>query len=194
MLFRSKGTFIVGFTDFPPMGYRVDGVDMGFDLDLAKEVMERMGVTLVTRYIEWDAKVNELESRRIDAIWNGLTITEERRLQITFSEPYFNNELVIVTRSDSTINSISDLAGINVGVENTSSADLNISGNTSLLASLDELKKYDNSASAILALRAGQVDAVVVDQIYARYVVLANNPNEFRVATETLGDEFYGIG
>ena len=189
-----KGTFIVGFTDFPPMGYRVDGVDAGFDLELAAEVMDRLGVELITRYIDWGSKVMELESRRIDAIWNGLTITEERRLEITFSEPYFNNELVIVTRSDSTINGIADLAGLDVGVENTSSADLAVSGNATLSASIDELKKYDDSATAILALTAGQVDAVVVDLIYARYVVLQNNPTSFRLAGETLGDELYGIG
>lgn len=189
-----KGTFILGYTDFPPMGYRQDGVATGFDIELAQAVIERLGVTFVTRYIDWQSKEFELKSRRIDAIWNGLTITDERKLEITFSEPYFNNRLVMVTRAASTIETVSELSGVKVGVETTSSADLAVSGNTTLLNSLNELKKYNDSATAILALRAGQVDVVVVDEIYARYVVMVNNPTEFRIADETLGDELYGIG
>lgn len=189
-----KGTFILGFTDFPPMGYRENGVDKGLDIDLAREVISRLGVEFQTRYINWQSKEFELEARRIDAIWNGLTITEERKLMITFSEPYFNNHLVVVTRANSTIDSKQDLAGVKVGVENTSSADLSLNRDPALLASFDELKKYDDSATAILALRAGQVDAVVVDEIYARYVVMLNNPGDFRIASEQLGDELYGIG
>lgn len=189
-----KGTFILGFTDFPPMGYREDGVNKGFDIALAGEVMDRLGVDLITRKIDWDAKVNELKSRRIDAIWNGLTITEERKLEVTFSEPYFNNQLVIITKAASTIESISDLANCNVGVESTSSSDQTITTNTVLLNSLKELKKYDDSAGAILALQAGLVDAVVVDEIFARYEVMAKNPGVFRVAEEGLGDELYGVG
>lgn len=63
-----KETFIVGFTDFPPMGYEENGKATGFDIELAEAVMEKLGVKLETRYIDWDAKVLELKCKRIDAV------------------------------------------------------------------------------------------------------------------------------
>ncbi len=77
------------------MGFSEQGQATGFDIELATKVREEMELNLVTRYISWDAKVLELNSKRIDAIWNGLTITEERKLEMTFSKPYFENNLVI---------------------------------------------------------------------------------------------------
>lgn len=88
---KNKGEFVLGFTDFPPMGFSDRGVVTGFDIELAAAVTEKMDVKLVTRYIDWDAKVLELNSKRIDAVWNGFTITGERKQEVTFSKPYFAN-------------------------------------------------------------------------------------------------------
>ena len=104
--------------------------------------MEKLGVKLETRYIDWDAKVLELKSKRIDAVWNGLTITEERKLEMTFSKPYFDNNLIIISKASSNINTISDLANKNIGVENQSSADIATSKKTEITASVKEIKKY----------------------------------------------------
>lgn len=188
-----KGTFILGYTDFPPMGFLEDGEPSGFDIEIAKLVFERMGVQLEFRYIDWDAKVVELKSRRIDAIWNGLTITDERKLEMTFSKPYFDNSLVIISKTGSNINTIADLSGKTIGVETSSSADISVGKNTTILNSIEEIKKYNTSSEAILALNAGLVDAVVVDVIYARYVVMKNN-NTYQIGTEIIGSEQYGIG
>lgn len=188
-----KGTFVLGYTDFPPMGFLEDGEPTGFDIEIAKLVFERMGVDLEFRYIDWDSKVVELKSKRIDAIWNGLTITEERRLEMTFSKAYFDNNLIIISKAGSNINTIANLASKNVGVENSSSADIAVSKNTTILDTVDEVKKYNTSSEAILALNAGLVDAVIVDEIYARYVVTKNN-NNYQIGTEIIGSEQYGIG
>lgn len=189
-----KNTFILGFTDFPPMGFTNQGKDTGFDIELAEAVMDKIGVSLVTRYIEWDAKVFELNSKRIDAVWNGLTITEERKLEMTFSKPYFENSLVILSELNSGITSRSDLTNKKVGVELSSSADIALTKETALIKSLKEVKKYDNSSSAFLALNAGQIDAMIVDEIYARYVVIKENPNQYQVSEDVIGGEFYGVG
>ena len=75
----SKGQFVMGLDDnFPPMGFRNEkGEIVGFDVDLAKEVTKRMGVTLKLQPIDWNAKEQELNTGNIDCIWNGFTITEE---------------------------------------------------------------------------------------------------------------------
>lgn len=190
---EDKGTFVLGYTDFPPMGFLEDGEPTGFDIEIAKLVFERMGVKLELRYIDWDAKVVELKSKRIDAIWNGLTITDERKLEMTFSKPYFDNNLIIISKTGSNLNTIEDLANKNIGVENSSSADISVSKNTVITGSVKEVKKYNTSSEAILAMNAGFVDAVIVDEIYARYVVMKNN-NQYQIGSAIIGSEQYGIG
>mgnify|MGYP003332953281 CR=1 FL=1 len=77
---KARGTFVLGLDDsFPPLGYRDDNNEIvGYDIDLAKEVAKRLGVEFKAQPIDWDAKEMELETGKIDCIWNGFTITEER--------------------------------------------------------------------------------------------------------------------
>ena len=95
---KDKGEFILGLDDsFPPMGYDKNGEIVGYDIDLAREVCSRMGVTLKLQPINWDQKEMELESGTIDCIWNGMTINEERIEKMNMSEPYMANRQVVVT-------------------------------------------------------------------------------------------------
>lgn len=112
-------TFVVGLDDsFPPMGFRDDKNEIvGFDVDLAKEVGKRMGMEVVLQPINWDTKELELDSGNIDVIWNGLTITDERKQAMDFTVPYLENDQVIVVKKDSPIKTKADLAGKNVGVQ-----------------------------------------------------------------------------
>ena len=113
-----RGTFILGLDDsFPPMGYRDEnGEIVGFDIDTAREVCNRLGVELVAQPIDWNAKEQELATGNIDCIWNGFTVTDERREQMLFSDPYVDNAQVIVVRGDSPVQTIADLEGATVGV------------------------------------------------------------------------------
>ena len=106
------GTFTVGFDqDFPPMGFvGEDGEYTGFDLELAKEVADRLGLEFVPQPIAWDAKDMELSSGTIDCIWNGFTMNG-REDAYTWSEPYMDNSQVFVVAADSGISSLADLAG-----------------------------------------------------------------------------------
>src|SRR5665647_1198887 len=111
-------TFVVGLDDsFPPMGFRDDKNEIvGFDVDLAKEVGKRLGMTVVLQPINWDTKELELDSGNIDVIWNGLTITDERKKAMDFTAPYLKNDQVIVVKKDSAIKTKADLAGKNIGL------------------------------------------------------------------------------
>ena len=101
---KEKGQLIVGLDDtFAPMGFKDDkGEIVGFDIDLAKEVAKRIGVEAVFKPSEWSGIVFELKSKNIDVVWNGMTITEDRKKEINFSKPYMNNNQIIVTLSGST--------------------------------------------------------------------------------------------
>ena len=127
--------FVVGFdAEFPPYGYKDDsGEYVGFDLDLAQEVCDRLGWTLVKQPIDWDAKDMELDSGAIDCIWNGFTMNG-REDQYTFSVPYVDNSQVFVVAEDSGITSKEDLAGKVVGVQKDSSALAALQGDEKALA------------------------------------------------------------
>ena len=118
------GTFTVGFDqDFPPMGFVGDnGEYTGFDLELAKEVADRLGLEFVPQPIAWDAKDMELSSGTIDCIWNGFTMNG-REDDYTWSTPYMDNSQVFVVAADSGISSLADLAGKVVEVQTDSSAE-----------------------------------------------------------------------
>ena len=84
---------VIGLDDhFPPMGFRDDKNEIvGFDIDLAREAGKRLGLEVTFKPIDWSAKEAELSGKRIDVLWNGLTITEERKANILFTKPYLEN-------------------------------------------------------------------------------------------------------
>ncbi|MBN2268106.1 MAG: transporter substrate-binding domain-containing protein [Acholeplasmataceae bacterium] len=191
---EDRGYFIVGLDDtFAPMGFRdTSGNLVGFDVDLAKEVARRLNIEVRFQPIDWDAKVLELNSGKIDMIWNGLTITEARLEEMLFSNPYIANTQMIMVSSDSTINLISDLVGKKVGVQISSAAEEAVNAN-SIVSSLGELLKYDQYNQALLELKNGTIDAVVIDEIMGRYIISQSN-GEYRVASENFAEETYGVG
>jgi polar amino acid transport system substrate-binding protein len=191
---KEQGYFVVGLDDtFAPMGFRDDaGNVIGFDVDLAKEVAKRLGVNVVFQPIDWDSKVLELNSGTIDMIWNGLTITDLRLLEMSFSNPYLANRQIVITNIDSTIDSIGNLAGLKVGVQISSASEDAVNANP-IVSSLGELVKYDTYTQALLDLKNGVIDAVVIDEIMGRYMLTQIN-DTYKIASEDFGTEEYGIG
>ena len=121
---NEKKTLIIGLDDqFPPMGFRNEKNEIvGFDVDMAREASKRMGVQVEFKPIDWSSKESELKSKRVDLLWNGLTILEKRKENILFSNPYMTNKQIIIVPAGSTIATKSNLAGRNIGVQDSSSA------------------------------------------------------------------------
>ena len=94
---QGKGTLIVGLSDFAPMDYKDDKDQwIGFDADMARVVAERMGVTVEFVEIDWDNKIMELNSKNIDVVWNGMTLTNEVKESMECTNAYCNNAQVVV--------------------------------------------------------------------------------------------------
>lgn len=185
---------IIGIDDkFAPMGFRDDKNELvGFDIDYARAAAEKMGKEAVFQTIDWSAKESELNSGRIDLIWNGYTITEERKQKVLFTKPYLKNAQVIVTLANSDIAKLDDLSGKNVGLQKLSSAAdaLNASEVKSKLKAITE---YPDNVLALSDLKIGRVDAVVIDQIVADYY-MTKDKGTFKQLDESLAPEEYGIG
>jgi len=192
---ENRGYFIVGLDDtFAPMGFRDnDGNIVGFDVDLANAVANYLDIDIKFQPIDWDSKVLELEAGTIDMIWNGLTITDERLEQMSFSDAYVANAQIIITQGDSDIDKIEDLAGKKVGYQVSSAAEPAVE-NSDVYEQIGEIVKYDAYDQAMLELKNGIVDAIVVDEIFGRYAISQAEEGVYKVASENFGDEDYGIG
>ena len=195
---EAAGTFILGFDEtFAPMGFKdEDGNYVGFDIDLAIEVSSRLGLDApMLMPNNWDSKVMELNAGNIDLIWNGLTITEERKKEMLFSDPYMDNRQIIVVRAESDIQSKADLAGKIVAAQADSSALKAIQAEPEVKDSFGDLVESPDYVEALLELKQGSVDAVVVDETMGSYYISQDeNPAAFRILDDNFGEEQYGIG
>jgi polar amino acid transport system substrate-binding protein len=186
---------VVGLDDnFPPMGFRDEKNELvGFDIDLAKEAARRLGAQVEFKPIDWSAKEAELSGKRVDALWNGLTITEERKKKIGFTAPYMENHQIIVVTASSPIKTKAELAGKVVGVQDGSSAVDAVQKDEAAAKAIKELKKFGDNITALMDLSAGRLDAIVLDEVVGRYYT-AKKPGEYVVLEDNFGTEEYGVG
>ena len=186
---------VVGLDDnFPPMGFRDEKNELvGFDIDMAREASKRLGIEVEFKPIDWNAKEAELSGKRVDALWNGLTITEERKQNIAFTAPYMENHQIIVVPAGSAIKAKADLAGKVVGAQEGSSAVDAIKKEDAVFKSFKDFKTFGDNVTALMDLTTGRLDAVVVDEVVGRYYV-AKKPDAYAVLDDNFGTEEYGVG
>ncbi len=192
---ENKGTFILGLDDsFPPMGYRDENNEIvGFDIDVAREVCNRLGVKLICQPIDWNAKEQELSLKQIDCIWNGFTITEERKQALAFTDAYLKNAQVVIVKSSSSINSLSDLSGAKIGVQAGSTAAEAIDDTPEFKSIISSVVEFKDNLTALMDLEIGGCQAVVMDLMVANYAIKESG-KDFRILTESLAEEEYGVG
>jgi polar amino acid transport system substrate-binding protein len=189
-----KDDLIIGIDDkFAPMGFRDENNEIvGFDIDLAKAAAEKMGVTAQFQPIDWKTKESELSSGRIDLIWNGYTITDERKEKVLFTKPYLKNAQVVVTLSDSDLTKLDDLEGKEVGLQSLSSASDALNSHP-VKDKIQTITEFSDNVLALSDLKSGRVDAVVIDEVVVKYY-MAKEENTFKILNESLAPEEYGIG
>jgi len=191
----TKGVFVLGLDDaFPPMGFRdANNEIVGYDIDLAKEVAKRMGVKLQPQPIDWNAKEQELNTGKIDCIWNGFTITDERSKALTFTKPYLKNAQVVVVRKGSGFTKLEDLKGKSIGIQAGSSAADAVNNNAAVKTSVKEIIEFKDNLTALMDLEIKGVDAVVMDLLVANDNINRSG-KAFAILDEALAPENYGVG
>lgn len=195
---KDEKTVVIGIDDtFVPMGFRnkEDNI-VGFDVDLAREALKRMGYKVDFQTIDWSMKETELNNKNIDLIWNGYTMTPERAKKVAFTEPYLKNRQVVVTLANSNITSLNDLKDKTVTTQDGSSSLDVLFQNPKLVASFKgkEPILFDSFNDCFMDLEAGRSDAVVCDEILAQYYISKKDKNKFKVLSEDLGKESYSVG
>lgn len=190
---QDKGVFVLGFDEnFPPMGFKEGSEYTGFDIELAREVFKRLGIELKLQPIDWKANIMELNSNNVDCLWNGMTITDERKEKVLFSNPYLKNEQVLVVMDKSSFKTMDELKGKKLGIQTGSSANTALNANKEFKNSLGEVVGFKDNMTAFMDLETGRLDAVLVDSIVAGYnITMSGKP--YRILDQTLAPEEYGI-
>lgn len=192
---QKKGTMIVGITDYEPMDYKDEnGNWTGFDAELAEQVCEKLGVKCEFLVLgDWGKKFYELETKNIDAIWNGMTITDEVKLNTNCSDAYVVNAQVLVMKADALANyttpeSLSDLT---FAVENGSAGQEAVLG---IGIPEDQIIAVQDQAAALMEVAAGTSDACVIDITMANAMTGEGTSYADLAAGISLTSEEYGIG
>ena len=193
---ESNGKLIVGLDDtFAPMGFRDENDELvGFDIDMANAVGEKLGVEVEFKPIDWDAKYTELDAKNIDCIWNGMSATPERYEKLALSKEYFNNKIVIMTEDENVkVESATDLAKYNVATQADSSALEMMQASEDWDSFKDQVKDYKSYDDAIVDMEAGRIDCIVIDQVLGNYKNTKMD-NKLIQCDYDFGDDFYVIG
>ena len=189
---KEKGTLIVGMTDFAPMDYKAEGSDewIGFDADMAKAFAESLGVEVEFLEINWDNKALELENKGVDAVWNGMTLTDDVKALMATSDPYCLNGQVVVLPADvaDQYQTVESLSGLSFAVENGSAG-----MEQAEAAGLDYVA-MDTQAKALMEVASGTSDAAIIDLLMAGAMIGEGTSYPDLTYTVQLNSEEYGVG
>ena len=177
--------------DFAPFEFQdVNGKEyQGFDMDLIRAVAKEMGYKAEIQNINFDGLIPALEAGNLDVIISGMTINDERKKKVDFSDPYYKSGLsIIVKKDDKSINKFSDLKGKKVAVQIGTTSAMEVKKIEGA-----EVKEFNSSADTFLELKAGGVDAVVNDRPVNDYYIMKSGVTDVRRLEELLTSEDYGI-
>ena len=179
---------------FPPYEMTNDaGEYEGIDVDMATEIANRLGLALQIDDMDFDAALLAVQTGKSDIAMAGITVTEDRLVNMNFSDTYANGVQVVIVPEDSDIASIDDLNGKMIGVQRGTTGDMYCSADPEDGGyGEDNVTKFDNGLTAVQNLISGKVDAVVIDNAPAQEFVAAN-PG-LKILDTTFADEDYAIG
>lgn len=160
-----KGEMVVGYTIINPLNYMDGDTLTGFETEFATAVCEKLGVTPKFQEINWDSKEVELSSRAIDCIWNGMTITEERKTNMSVTMPYMENKQVLVVKQENADKYTNSLDGAKVVAESGSAGEETVNADDAFANA--EFTAVDSQAKALMDVKAGVSDVAVIDYIMA---------------------------
>ncbi|MBQ9953087.1 MAG: transporter substrate-binding domain-containing protein [Clostridia bacterium] len=163
--------------EFPPYEFMEDGKIVGIDAEIAAAIADKLGKELVIENVDFDSIIIGVQEGKYDFAMAGLTVTEDRKEQVDFTETYATGKQVIIVKNDSKITKADDLfaegANHKIGVQLATTGDLYCTWDIED-ENLGKVERYNKGADAIMALQSGKVDCVVIDNEPAKVFVAQN--------------------
>lgn len=173
--------------EFPPYEYREGGEIVGIDVEIAKAIAAEMGKELSVEDMNFDSIITSVQSGKADMGIAGMTVTEERLVNVDFSDSYITaTQVIIVKKGNTEIKTPDDLTGKKIGVQLGTTGDIfasDIEGAT--------IERYNKGFEAVQAVQQGKIDAVVIDDQPAK--VFASQNADVSVLEEPFTNEDYAI-
>lgn len=190
---KANGKLIVGITDYAPMDYKEEGSDewVGFDAEFARLFAKELDVEVEFIEIDWDNKFIELKSETIDCIWNGMTITDEVKLNTNVSNAYVKNAQVLVMPADKVDNykDVDAIKSLKFAVEKGSAGEKALTAN-----SIENYTAVDTQSTALMEVKSGTADACVIDITMANAMTGEGTSYANLAKGLELTSEEYGVG
>ena len=155
---------------FPPYEYYEGEEIVGIDAEIAKAVADKLGLELKIEDMEFDSIITAVQTGKADIGLAGMTVTDERKQSVNFSDTYATGIQVVIVTEDSDITSVDDLEGNKIGVQLSTTGDIYASDDYGE----EFVEQYNKGADAVMALTQGKVDAVIIDNEPAKSFVAAN--------------------
>ncbi|NLW21360.1 MAG: transporter substrate-binding domain-containing protein [Clostridiales bacterium] len=189
---QSNGKLVIGYTVYAPMNYTdADGNFTGFDTELAIAVCEKLGLAPEFVEIVWETKEIELAAKTIDCIWNGLTITDERKANMEITMPYVKNAQVVVMKADAAYENTTSLEGKTVVAEAGSAGETAVKDDPGLQKA--EYIAKEVQTACLMEVSAGTADAAVLDLTLANAMIGEGTDYAGLLIVDRLAVEDYGI-
>ena len=178
--------------EFPPYEFMEDGKVVGIDAEIGAAIAEKLGKELVIENVDFDSLIPGVQTNKYDFVMAGMTVTDERKEQVNFSQTYATGVQVIIVKEDSKITSVDDLfaegANNKIGVQLATTGDLYCTWDIED-ESLGTVERYNKGADAVMALNSGKDDCVVIDNEPAK-VFVADNPGLKILDTEYITEDY----
>lgn len=179
--------------EFEPFEYKDDDKIVGIDVDIAQAIADELGVDLEISDIAFESTIPALQAGKADFIAAGMSVTEDRKKNVDFTDPYFNASQAILVAKDSDIKGKADLEGKTVGVQTGTTGDSYCTDEDGTSeVKVGEVKRYEKGMDACSDLMAGRIDAVVIDNFVAEKLA-SKNPDKIVKLDEALTEEEYAM-
>ena len=192
-----KKEVVVGLDDsFVPMGFsKKNGQLAGYDIDLAREVFKRYGIKVSFQTIDWSMNATELRNGTIDLIWNGYSITDQRKKKVAFSRPYLRNGQVLVVKKNSGIHDFAQMKDKTLGMQTGSTAEQWYEGKQKALKAKSTVL-YDQIPNSFLDLNAGRIQGILLDEVYANYYIahMAKSSDYRVIENRSVPADLFAVG
>lgn len=185
-------TIVVGTNaEFPPFEYVNDKKEIdGFDMAVMKEVGKRIGSDVKIKNMEFKSLIGAMESKNLDVIAAGMTVTDERKEAVDFTDSYYTSNQYIIVKEDSSVKKISDLDGKTIAVQEGTTGDLVATGEYDTIKNANP-KRFKKGVDAVMDLKKGGSDAVIIDANPAEEFVKANKG--LRLIKDQSSEEYYAF-
>lgn len=184
---ESKGTLIMATNaEFPPYEFHDGGEIVGIDVEIARAIATEMGMDFEIEDIAFDSIIPEVTSGKADFGAAGMTVTEDRKQSVDFSDPYATATQVVIVKDGSEITSVDDLAGKTIGVQLGTTGDIYAEDVEDVT-----LERYNKGFEAVQALSQDKIDAVIIDGEPAKVFVAENEG--LKILDEAFTTEEYAI-